>query len=233
MKKILLLLFLLLVIALGVYFGASAFKELPVVGPAVESYQEAVDDLLGKDRVVLEEEESPEKEPEEEPEEETEEQVESELEEEPEEEPIEEEPEETGVEVPELINLGFYEDERVNFTYPAGMSVVKASDLTIELRDAEGKLAAYFDFFENPENKNLDSFLQSDNVIDYLSEAVRMDVEVRSLTVGDESIYLQDYPGLIEQDIYLIRIPDYVIIVQARSDKELIRKYVAPTLEAR
>jgi hypothetical protein len=235
MKKILLFLVLIVIILVGLYFAAPAFKQVGVIAEPIEAYESFVNDLLGKDsgEEIIEEqpvEEAAEEEVEEDPIDEEE--IEEDL---IEDEIIEEEPEqeEPSGPRPSLIDLSFYSDDRINFTYPSEFEVVEVSDLAFELTTGQGNLVATFDMFENRENLSISEFVKNDNIVDYVAEAERGAIKPETLAVAEEAIYLADFPGFITQDVYLVRIPGFIILIQARNQKDLVRQYVVPTLEAR
>lgn len=235
MKKILIFVLLDVIILVGLYFGAPTLKELePISGP-VGAYEDFVNGIIGIQKeepiVEVEAEAEPEEEPNPKP---------TDDEEEPEEEVIkdevipeeEEEPVETGPK-PAIIDLSFYSDDKINFTYPKEFVIVEVTDSTFEMQTEQGNLLATFDIFENKSNLALAEFLKQDNIVDYLDEADRVSIKAETLAVAEEAIYLKDFPGFITQDVYLVRIPGFVFLIQARNQKDLVRKYVVPTLEAK
>jgi len=132
----------------------------------------------------------------------------------------------------EYINLKFYEDEIMNFTYPSDYEILNTSDLSLEIQK-NGQNLAYLDIFENPEQLSLTDFLKQDNISNYLLDVTSYKLETESLDIGQSTTYIKDYPGIQKQDIYLVVFNDKIILIKVFEEKEAIKKYLVSNLEER
>jgi len=254
MKKALLFIVLIGLLATGFYFGAPTFQTIEPIRPMVKGYVEFVDNLFGIEKAEITKietnelfneteatEETLNTENPEDPtenieeimdEEELNESTDSEETINPNEESEQASSKETGVKVPHYIDLSFYENTLFNFTYPDAYEVNEDSDLAYSITK-DGEAIAYIDVFDNPEGLSIAAFLENDNIVNYLLEATKLDLETETLEVGEKTIYIKDYPGINTQDVYLIQFTDKIIIVQVQAEQPAVKSIIISTIEER
>lgn len=144
------------------------------------------------------------------------------------------EPEDTRRLIPKRTPLSTYSGAFVKFSYDASLKVSDETLNSFILEDAEGNTVATFDIYTNEENlPPYDFVTQADNLINYYAESEKNNVVPEEIFLVDDlhAVKFGDFPGVVEQDIYLVMIDGYVVKVSVQSMKESVFNTTILTIE--
>ena len=137
--------------------------------------------------------------------------------------------------VPDMPALASFKGPFIKFSYYETQEVIEESISSLKVVDATSEdIIAVFDIYSNPDHLSIEDFLKDgENVQNYFKEAEDNGIEaVRFSHPGARDAYkFADMPGFVTQDIYLISIGDYIVVVSAWTDKLFVAQTIVTSIE--
>jgi hypothetical protein len=137
--------------------------------------------------------------------------------------------------VPNTPPLQSYAGHFIKFSYHSTQQVIEDSLSSLKLVNGETQeIVAVFDILTNEKNLSIQEFLaEQDSIPHYFKEADDNNIEAQDIKIptAKEGVKFADMPGFVVQDVYLVSIGDYIVILSAWADKEFVAQTVAMSLE--
>ena len=130
--------------------------------------------------------------------------------------------------------MSVYDGAFIKFSYDGSLTVSDETLTSFMLTNAGEENVITVDIYTNEENKSPYDFVsQSDNVINYYEEAEKNDIVPEEIYLDDKlhAVKFEKFPGIAEQDIYLVIVDGYLVQVSVRDMFEEVFQTTVLTIE--